>query len=188
MPDFRYIFEDHHTVLFVRTFIGLVLLSAAIPKLGNLRSFVEVVRNYGLLPDRAATPAASLFPLAELAIGLSLLSGSLAPWPALAANVLFMIFGGAVAINLLRGRRDVSCGCFGPHMDRDLSWWLVVRNTILAGLSLVALPLSSDYDNFGRLSVTEAAVTMLTAGALLAVWWLSAMVLAMWRSRLPDQS
>jgi Methylamine utilisation protein MauE len=41
-----------------------------------------------------------------------------------------------MAINLLRGRNDIDCGCGGAA--HPLSWGLVVRNVVLAAAALAA--------------------------------------------------
>jgi hypothetical protein len=41
-----------------------------------------------------------------------------------------------MAINLLRGRHDIDCGCGGA--SHPLSWGLVARNVVLAAAALVA--------------------------------------------------
>jgi hypothetical protein len=46
-----------------------------------------------------------------------------------------------MAVNLLRGRRELSCGCGGPNERRPIGAWMVWRNLLLAGaLALVILP------------------------------------------------
>ena len=63
-------------------------------------------------------------------------------WPAsrslgavLALCVLLVATSGIV-MNLLRGRRDVDCGCSGlGESSGGLSWWLVARNALLAALA-----------------------------------------------------
>jgi hypothetical protein len=48
----------------------------------------------------------------------------------------------AVAINLLRGRTEIDCGCgsLGGHVgDQTLSWGLVARNALLALAAVLTL-------------------------------------------------
>ena len=44
------------------------------------------------------------------------------------------LYGGAIAVNLRRGRYLIDCGCGGP--GQGLSWFLVARNAILAGIAV----------------------------------------------------
>ena len=39
----------------------------------------------------------------------------------------------------LRGETDMQCGCAGPDSQLGISWGLVVRNGVCAGLALLAL-------------------------------------------------
>ncbi|MDE2003411.1 MAG: methylamine utilization protein MauE, partial [Betaproteobacteria bacterium] len=50
---------------------------------------------------------------------------------------LLLVFSVAVTINLVRGRRDVDCGCFGPAgtSNAGLSGWIVLRNLALAAMA-----------------------------------------------------
>lgn len=67
--------------------------------------------------------------------------------PVLAAVALVLLLGlfsGAIAINLIRGRTDIDCGCFGPVLRQKLSGWLLLRNLALIVLAAaVALPEAS---------------------------------------------
>jgi len=73
------------------------------------------------------------------------LSAPLLLWPAsrslgavLALCVLLVATSGIV-MNLLRGRRDVDCGCSGlGESSGGLSWWLVARNALLAALAVAS--------------------------------------------------
>ena len=56
--------------------------------------------------------------------------------PALAAAVLLTVYSCAIAINLLRGRRDLDCGCGGP--PQRLHPGLVGRNLALVAMGLLA--------------------------------------------------
>jgi hypothetical protein len=53
--------------------------------------------------------------------------------------VLLLVYASAIAINLGRGRRDLTCGCGGPNDKRPIAAWMVWRNVLLAGLLAVTL-------------------------------------------------
>jgi hypothetical protein len=118
---------------------SLIFAASAIMKLRNLELFESAVINYRILPRFLAALFARLIPIAELGGALALL------WPAWrtagAAIILFLlvIFTLGIAINLMRGRHDVDCGCFGPALRQTLSWWLVLRNLALAALAAILL-------------------------------------------------
>jgi hypothetical protein len=48
---------------------------------------------------------------------------------AMLAGTLFGVYSVAIAINLMRGRDRIDCGCGG--LGQELSWFLVGRNLLL---------------------------------------------------------
>jgi hypothetical protein len=80
-------------------------------------------------------------------------------------SVLLVLFAGAIAVNVMRGRTDIDCGCFRSALRQNLSWWLVLRNAVLLVLALACLPGASGRelgwaDNF---VVVMASLTLFTA-------------------------
>lgn len=181
MESFWNLVADQHTVVFGRTFVAVVLLAAGVTKLGKRQEFVGVVRNYRLLPDAAVGFVAGLLPTIETAVAVGLLFGVLTSWLAATALCLFILFGSAVAINLLRGRRNISCGCFGPQHSQRLSWGLVIRNIVLACIAGVIWAIPTMTDGVNQYPSAETVATMFVAGATLASWWLWGVILRFWR-------
>lgn len=71
-------------------------------------------------------------------MGVSML---IVPQLAAAAAFLFVSFALAVGANLLRGRTELRCGCFGATGERRISWAHVAGNaclTLVAALSFFA--------------------------------------------------
>jgi hypothetical protein len=122
----------------VRTLLALVFLTAALGKARHRLAFQGVLANYRLLPDFAVQPMSFVLPPLEAAVGAALLC-SPSPWPPLAAAGLLLMFAAAMAINLVRGRRHIDCGCFQSALRQTLTWRLVARNAAL--IALLALPL-----------------------------------------------
>lgn len=117
-----------------RICLGLVFLLAAIQKMRHWRVLEGVISNYRLLPLALVKPAALLLPLTELVLGLMLLSG-LAVWAAaISGIVLLLIFAGAMAINIGRGRSHIDCGCHQSFLRQTLKPVLVARNIALAAI------------------------------------------------------
>ncbi|EJC62099.1 methylamine utilization protein MauE [Alcaligenes ammonioxydans] len=134
----------------VLTYASLACLAVlmglgALDKLRHFSLFEAAVGAYRLLPEALVRPFSVLFVAAEA------LSTPLLLWPAsrslgavLALCVLLVATSGIV-LNLLRGRRDVDCGCSGlGESSGGLSWWLVARNAVLAALALVSGDWASD--------------------------------------------
>jgi hypothetical protein len=123
----------------LRTLLALVFLSAAAHKLRAPRHFLGVLRAYDIAPDRLAPALAIVLVAAELFAGAGLLVPAAANVALVVAIVLLACYGAGIAINLLRGRRDVDCGCGAPSTRQRLSPSLVARNVALALAGLVAL-------------------------------------------------
>ena len=126
-----------------RVCVGLVFLLAAAQKASHWRILSGVIANYRLLPRKMAAPAAALLPPSEMVIAILLLSGLVMPWAALASIALLAVFAAAMAVNLLRGRGAIDCGCGQSFLAQTLSWTLVVRNGVLAALLLPSLVVAS---------------------------------------------
>ena len=126
-----------------RGLLALVLLSAAAHKLRGPRDFLATLRGYRLVPDGLAPLVAVLLVGAELATGAGLLAPATQRAAAFGATALLGLYGASIAINLVRGRRDIDCGCAGPAARQPLSGWLVLRNLCLAAAGVAALLPSS---------------------------------------------
>jgi hypothetical protein len=119
--------------------LAIVLLAGAWHKLVDLDSFGLAVERYRLLAPAAARATALSLPPLEAFAGLLLLHpASRGAGAALAAAVLLLVTG-AVVINLMRGRRDIDCGCGAPGSAQRLSWILVARNAALLGMCALAV-------------------------------------------------
>lgn len=117
-----------------------IFLLGSLEKLRNFIGFQGVVSDYALLPMGLIVPFAAVFVTAEIAAGILLLIPATRPMGAVVAELLLLTGTLGMAINLLRGRRDIDCGC-GGYTDKPggLTWWLVARNGLLLGLALPAL-------------------------------------------------
>jgi hypothetical protein len=144
-----------------------LLGGAAVHQVMAWAEWPGVLRNYRLLPEFLVTPTAIAIVLGEalIAAGLSWLPAR-AP-AAVAAALLLLVFAGAMAINIRRGRSHIDCGCFGTRgrgtrLRVGLSRAIVARNVLLAGLVLcVMLPTSSR-----SLSLAEVGAALANVAAL----------------------
>jgi hypothetical protein len=112
--------------------VALLLAAAAGHKLRNLSLFTEVFAAYRVLPDAWARRCAALIPCIEIAIAASLLWEPLRPWAAAAAIGLLIAYAAALGLNLMRGRRELDCGCGTSGNRRPIAAWMVWRNPLLA--------------------------------------------------------
>lgn len=131
MPDL-----DPVVVLTARFALALLFASAAAVKLRHPLYFCANLREYELVPGRLVPTMARVIPLVEIAIALGALLPASARFAMLAGAVLLGVYAAAMGINLVRGRRDIDCGCTGPAARQTLTGWLVFRNAMLI---LVAL-------------------------------------------------
>jgi hypothetical protein len=114
-----------------------VFARAAMHKAVDLTIFAHTMGGYRLLPAMALVPVAIGLLVLEMAIVLGLIVPATRPFAAGAALALLSVYAGAIALNLARGNRHIDCGCGGA--GQGLSWYLVLRNVLLAGLCLVAM-------------------------------------------------
>ncbi len=116
----------------LRGALAALLLAAAWHKLRDPIAFWQTVSGYRLLSEWLERPLARAIPFLEIAIALSVLFFTTSPLPLVAAVSLWVVYGAAIATNLLRGRTELECGCGGIGADQTIHWGLVVRNGILA--------------------------------------------------------
>lgn len=145
----------------LRVLLGLLFAAAATHKLRDPAAFRATFAAYRLAPAWAA----SLVILAELGVVVALvLPGRLG---ALAAAVMLLAYAGAIAANLVRGRRDLDCGCAGPGARRPVAWSLVARNVALAAVACAGL-LAVDARPVHWVDAVTVAAAVATGSALWA--------------------
>ena len=117
---------------------GILLLAAA-HKARNHLAFRGILIQYRLMPENLVRAAAPLIVATEAAAGLALLApAAMLPRAAAAlpAALLLFLYTGAIAVNLMRGRTFIDCGCGGQ--PTPLSGWLLARNGLLLCLAWAA--------------------------------------------------
>lgn len=119
--------------------VGLLFLIAGVDQWRHRALLPGVITNYRLLPRPMVAPAATALPLVEVATGAALLIG-VHPLPILVAMALLLLFAGAMAVNILRGRGHIDCGCGHGALRHPIGWPLVARNVALAMVLALGLP------------------------------------------------
>ena len=125
--------------LTLRTALALLFVVAATHKLRDVAAFQATVADYRLVPEALAGAVALGVPLAEIAVALLLVAPGASALGKIGAAGLLVVYGTAVGVNLVRGRRHIDCGCAGPHARRPIGWGIVVRNALVAAAALAAL-------------------------------------------------
>ena len=126
---------------------GLLLLLAAVHKLTALQKFRATLTAYEILPGPLLAPVSIIVPIIEAMLGTAWLLAIQPVMVALASAILLASYTSAIAINLVRGRIHIDCGCtMGSSAGRDqqLSWGLVARNALLIIASLTATVPATD--------------------------------------------
>ncbi|MBV6273260.1 methylamine utilization protein MauE [Alcaligenaceae bacterium CGII-47] len=149
-----------------------IFLLGAIDKLRHFTSFEAAAAAYALMPSWLLRPFTVAFVLAEgLAAVLLLVPGNRALGAICALGVLLLASAG-IAINLLRGRRNIDCGCGGlSGPPSELSGWLVLRNAGLMLLAvLVLIPVGGPQRSLGWVdAVTFFGATLALLGLYFAL-------------------
>ena len=118
--------------------MSLIFGFAAVHKLKAVAVFKATMDEYQLVPRMLSGAIAVLLIAAELAAAILVLVPAVRTTGLMIMAVLLFIYAGGIGINLLRGRRDIDCGCSGPSSRHELSGWLVLRNLVLLSLVLLA--------------------------------------------------
>lgn len=107
-------------------------------KFAGTRYFQAVIADYRIVPASWAPWLARCLPVVELLAGLALLIPILRLPALVTVTVLLTGYTAAIAFNIIRGRRDIDCGCAGPGQQQTISGWLLGRNLLLIALALLS--------------------------------------------------
>lgn len=109
---------------------------AGLHKLRNAERFGGTLEAYAVLPHAVVSPMSRLIPMSELLLASGLLLPFSRQMSAATGALLLLIYATAIGINLRRGRRELDCGCSGFGREQRISPLLLVRNGLLALVSL----------------------------------------------------
>ncbi len=99
---------------------ALLLLAAGVSKLPFTSTLRSQVAAYDVLPAFAIPLVALLLPSLEILSGATALTTPMVGgW---IASGLYMSFAFAIGLNLVRGRRELVCGCFGRGGGHRISF------------------------------------------------------------------
>ncbi|MGD0339502.1 MAG: MauE/DoxX family redox-associated membrane protein [Bacteroidota bacterium] len=114
----------------IRIFIGAFLMFSAYAKYISSEFYLKFIMRLGILP---AIALKSVIPLIifEFLFGILLIVGYKTKIMLRAASILFLIFTSVVTYSMILGI-DVSCGCFGPYFQSEISYFSIGRNFIVA--------------------------------------------------------
>jgi hypothetical protein len=145
--------------------LGTLMLAAGIHKMRNRSRFRDAVAAYALVPASLVGPVSFVLPLVEIGGAVAALSMAREIGGAglIGIGALLVLYAAAIGVNLLRGRRDLDCGCFavGARHAR-IRPAMVGRNLLLATAALLAALLP-------RMDRPLIWIDVLTLGAAIAV-------------------
>lgn len=123
-----------HLVLIGRVILGAVFVYAAYTKLRHpWELFALSIDSYRLLPAWAVIAVARTLPFFELVIGVFLALGVWTRTAATTATAVLAVFL-AIMVRAHFKELNIDCGCFG--IGQALGPMTLLRDTLLAGLSL----------------------------------------------------
>ncbi len=114
--------------------LALVFAHALFLKLREPTRFRASMAAYGLLPTVLVEPTAVVVMVLEAAAVFALLLGS--NFGAHLAALLLASYALAIAINVVRGRKHLDCGCGDEPVP--VSWAVVSRNALLLVIAIYA--------------------------------------------------
>jgi|TARA_B110001450_G_C17664480_1_gene498867 hypothetical protein len=110
--------------------LSYVFADSALHKFSSPQYFRAALDNYRVVPKLLLRPLGHSLPLIEVALAIGLLIPSMRGVTLLGMAFLLSAYTAGMAINILRGRADIDCGCSGPMQAEGLSPWLLARNVI----------------------------------------------------------
>ncbi|WP_010490980.1 MauE/DoxX family redox-associated membrane protein [Paenibacillus elgii] len=130
-----------------RILLAILFISSSVSSLRHWQAHLGIIKDYKILPVSLIRWFAILEHTIKWLVGIFLLFGMHSSLAALTGSGLLLMYSIAITINLLRDRRELSCGCGGLAGNHLLSWKLIVRNLFLIGMCLwvnqIAVPYGS---------------------------------------------
>ena len=108
--------------------------TAGIHKLNDRQSFLASLNDYRLVPPLMIPLLSVIVPVFEICLAMLWIFQLLQPVTAILSAVLLCVYTLAIAINLVRGRTHIDCGCNFSAVGETgslISPALVLRNSLL---------------------------------------------------------
>lgn len=121
------------------TSLIVTFLFSALPKIIHLKDFIELVKNYEVLPEKLSLIFAILLPLLELFAVYLLIQEII--WGLILLTILLFSFLYAVN-NAIKKKKEIRCGCFGKFIDAKADKYTLVKIIFLLFFTFLALIIS----------------------------------------------
>ena len=136
MSDLNRIFRVRAVVRVARVVIGVVLVAAALAKIGDLAAFASQIHNFRIVPIWSENLVAMTLPWVELIAGLCLVLGIRARGAAVLGTLLMVLFVVAVGQAVARDL-DIECGCFGTSDATRVGLLKLFENVVLTVVAAI---------------------------------------------------
>jgi uncharacterized membrane protein YphA (DoxX/SURF4 family) len=151
--------------LTIAILIAFVFAAAGIHKAMNFSHHAGVVADYRVVPAWVVPLLAPLIIILEFAVVLLVLVPETRSAGVILTAGLLFIYIFSIALNLVRGRTSIDCGCSWGSQGNQISAWMVVRNLIMVAVALLLLLPSANRS----LQLTDWVLAALAGTALIAI-------------------
>ena len=143
------------TLAFAALFASAVAMKLRAPAI-----FVATLADYRLVPRVLLRATGALVVALEVVVAIGLLWPTTRSVSGVVGAGVMVLYGAAIAINLVRGRREIDCGC--SLRRRPIGRWMVVRNLVFAtALLVIALPVAPRALSVGDVATIAAGLLVL---------------------------
>ena len=120
--------------LVFRVVLAVLFALAGGLKLLDPAAFAVEINRYQLIPWWGCALLALFLPWLEICVGIGLLTRSFSRGALAWITALLVVFSLALLSALLRGL-SIDCGCFGRIWQSTGTFWPLVRNVVLLGMT-----------------------------------------------------
>lgn len=122
-----------------RLVLGTVFFVSSVAKVRAPGHFAYTINSFKLIPKTWAKPAGQIIMVIEAVAAFFLLLGLKSRVIAALSIMLLAIFILVISFNLVHGRRNLECGCFGANHKQRIGVRLIVQDLLLITIALYLL-------------------------------------------------
>jgi hypothetical protein len=160
--------------LTIAILIAFVFAAAGIHKAMNFSHHAGVVADYRVVPAWVVPLLAPLIIVLEFAVVVLVLIPDTRSAGVILTTGLLFVYILSIALNLVRGRTFIDCGCSWGSQGHQISAWLIARNLIMVAVALLALLPSANRS----LQLMDWILAALAGTAVIAVYLIGDLLIA----------
>lgn len=157
-----------YVAVFCRCVIGIVFVASLVGKLRDIRTFIETISQFRILPKTLHRTAAYGFLLAELIVAICMIIGGILLLPGFILAIVLLLSFSIALVSVLHRRINTSCNCFGATTNA-VSLYDVWRNTAFI-ISAIAGCIALTNTIQTSVAVTESVLLALVAALFVVIW------------------